>query len=136
MAQTPGSTGVFTHRTGGPLSIFGLGEGPGSNCSDLSLNRALKPPVSFKASFRRGERLFGEIFFRKVAGGARERRQVQNITGDMKKNNVNRVTKARPLRNVIVGCLLGTIWVSFNDRGPLCGWYRCFFCYWFDLVNS
>lgn len=70
-----GSTGVFTHRMSGPMSIFGHGEGLVYNCSDLSLNWALKHAF---AMFLRGlilfggERLFREIFFRKVAGGSEE----------------------------------------------------------------
>ena len=70
-----GSPGVFTHRVSGPMSIFGHGEGLVYNCSDLSLNWALKHAF---AMFLRGlilfwgERLFREIFFRKVAGGSEE----------------------------------------------------------------
>lgn len=44
-----GSTGVFTHRMSGPLSIFAFGGGRGYNCSDLSLNWALKPTFAYKA---------------------------------------------------------------------------------------
>lgn len=109
MAQSMrGSTGVFTHRMSGPMSIFGRGEGPGYNCSDSSLNRALKHAFAmFLCGFILfgGERLFREIFFRKVAGGSEEKgtsSEYPNVIWK-KKKNVNHVTKALPSRNVIVG---------------------------------
>lgn len=85
------------HRTRVHMSIFGLCEGPVYDCWDLSLNWALKDPFAgvLQGFFLfLGERLFGETFFRSVAGGIREKRgQVQKITMRYGKN-VTRVTKA------------------------------------------
>lgn len=77
-----GSTGVFTHRMSGPMSIFGHGEGLVYNCSDLSLNWALNHTF---AMFLRslilfgGKAYLGRFSLERLLGAVKKKGPVQNI---------------------------------------------------------
>lgn len=77
-----GSTGVFTHRMSGPMSIFGRGEGLVYNCSDLSLNWALNHPF---AMFLRslilfgGKAYLGRFSLERLLGAVKKKGLVENI---------------------------------------------------------
>lgn len=96
-----------------PMSIFGLGEGPVYNCSDLPLNWALKYPFAMSLQgfiLFVGGGYLGRISLERLLGGV-EKKEGTSSECDRKNHNViwegggnvNHVMKAPPSRNVIVG---------------------------------
>lgn len=95
-----------------PMSIFGLGDGPVYNCSDLPLNWALKYPFAMSLQgfiLFVGGGYLGRISLERLLGGV-EKKEGTSSEYDRKNHNViwgggnvNYVMKALPSRNVIVG---------------------------------
>ena len=77
------------------------------------------PCFSVASFYSEGKGYLGRFSLERLLGAVKKKGPVQNIPMWYgKKKNVNHVTKALPSRNVIVGWMGGTIWVSFNDWGP------------------